>query len=405
MITTHLDRQPADFADVRATNLAVVLGHVRMAAPCSRADIAVATGLNKATVSSLVSELIGRRLLRETGLTERRIGRPATMIMLDGAPYAAIGLSITPEHLSLVALDLAGERLLSWRRANSPGTPGRALSAAAALVKKALARLREDDRQVLGLTVGVAGLVDPQGIVRVAGGLGWRDVAVRDTLLRALGDPAFPVAVENDANLAAVAEQRYGGYAGVRHLALVSGGAGVGAGIVTDGQLVRGGLGYAGEIGHLPIVPGGPICGCGRYGCLEAVASVAVLVAAVAGTGSATAPDDLAVEVAEVVRRARAQERPVLQSLRDLGRHLGSGIGLLVNLLNPEVVLLGGYYEPLAPWLLPAAIGEVRDRVLAPDAGGLRLAASTLGQEAAATGGAALVIDSIDAGQLSVTVA
>ena len=92
MITLPRGPQPADFADVRATNLAVVLRYVRGHVPCSRADIAAATGLNKATVSSLVADLIDRRLLRETGLTENRIGRPATMLVLDGSPYAAIGL-------------------------------------------------------------------------------------------------------------------------------------------------------------------------------------------------------------------------------------------------------------------------------------------------------------------------
>src|SRR5918992_5464138 len=102
--------QPADFTDVRATNLAVVLQHVRANAPCSRADIAAATGLNKATVSSLVADLIERRLLRETGLTENRIGRPATMLVLDGQPYAGLGLQIGADELVLVAVDLGGNR-------------------------------------------------------------------------------------------------------------------------------------------------------------------------------------------------------------------------------------------------------------------------------------------------------
>ncbi|HWB35179.1 MAG TPA: ROK family transcriptional regulator, partial [Rugosimonospora sp.] len=240
MITTQHDRQPADFADVRATNLAVVMAHVRTAAPCSRAEIAAATGLNKATVSSLVSELIGRRLLRETGLAANRIGRPATMIVLDGSPYAAIGLAVTPDHLSLTALDLAGERLLTWHRAGVTGTPGRTLGSAASLVKKALTRLHADGRQILGLTAGVSGLVDAAGVVRVAAELGWQDVPVRESLLRALGDPGFPVTVENDANLAAVAEHRYGAYAGARNLALLSGGSGVAAGLIA-GEPVRGG--------------------------------------------------------------------------------------------------------------------------------------------------------------------
>ena len=395
VISSHTDRQPADFADVRATNLAVVMAHVRTAAPCSRAEIAAATGLNKATVSSLVSELIGRRLLRETGLAERRIGRPATMIVLDGSPYAAVGLSITADHLSLVALDMAGERLLSWHRAAVTGTPGRTLGAAATLAKKALARLRADGRQVLGLTAGVSGLVDPTGAVRVASNLTWQDAPVQATLAHALGDPDFPVTIENDANLAALAEHRYGAYAGARHLTLISGGSGVGAGVVAGGELIRGSLGYAGEIGHLPVAATGR-CSCGRTGCLEAVASVAAVLAAAGGPAEA----DLSAAVEELVRRARNQERQALHALREAGCHLGYAIGVLANLLNPDVVLLGGYYEPLAPWLLPAATEEARARVLAPDAGGLRLAGSTLGEYAAATGAAALVIDSVDTAQL-----
>ena len=130
--------QPADFADVRATNLAVVLRFVRANAPCSRADIAASTGLNKATVSSLVADLIERRLIRETGLTEHRIGRPATMLVLDGAPYAAIGLEVNADYLTAVAVDLAGERLLSWRRtfAGSTAVPGKAVASVAALGRR-----------------------------------------------------------------------------------------------------------------------------------------------------------------------------------------------------------------------------------------------------------------------------
>src|SRR5690606_37437191 len=114
---------------------ALALRFVRAEAPCSRADIAASTGLNKATVSSLVAELIERRLIRETGLTEHRIGRPATMLVLDGAAYAAVGLDVDTDHLTVVAIDLAGERLLTWRRAfvGRQTTPAKAIAAIAAL--------------------------------------------------------------------------------------------------------------------------------------------------------------------------------------------------------------------------------------------------------------------------------
>ena len=128
MIGTRGTAQPADLADVRTTNLAVVLRYVRIHAPCSRADIAASTGLNKATVSSLVTDLLDRRLLRETGMAENRIGRPAAMLTLESRPFAAVGIEVAADHLAAVAVDLTGARLLSWRRA-FPGlsaTSGRA---------------------------------------------------------------------------------------------------------------------------------------------------------------------------------------------------------------------------------------------------------------------------------------
>ncbi len=398
MITSQAGGQPADFTDVRATNLALVLRFVRAQAPCSRADIAAMTGLNKATVSSLVAELIERRLVREIGLTEHRIGRPATMLVLDGAAYAAVGLEVNPDHLTVVAIDLAGERLLSWRRAfaGRQTTAAKAVATVAALARKAVAKVQAEEREVLGLTVGVAGMVDADGTVRLAPNLGWRDVALRDALVKALDDPALPVAVENDANLAARAEHRYGPYAGVGNLIYVNGHAGVGAGIIAAGRLLRGGAGYSGELGHVQVDPSGPTCACGRSGCLEAVASVAALVRRTTGAE----PGDLEPEVDDLVRRARAQEPGVLAALREAGRHLGLGLAILSNVVNPELVILGGYFVPLAPWLTPAAEAELHDRTVAPDAGGCRVTVSALGHGAAATGGAASILDSVDAGQL-----
>jgi predicted NBD/HSP70 family sugar kinase len=400
LITSQAGHQPADFTDVRATNLSVVLRFVRANAPCSRADIAASTGLNKATVSSLIAELIDRRLVRETGLTEHRIGRPATMLVPDGAAYAAIGLEVNTDHLAVVAIDLAGVRLLSWRRAFAGRrTPAaKAVAAVAALARRAVAKVVADDREVLGLTVGVAGMVDSGGVVRLAPNLGWRDLPLRDSLARALDAPAYPVVVENDANLAVRAEHRYGPYAGVANLVYVNGHAGVGAGIITDGRLLRGGLGYSGELGHVQVTTGGPLCGCGRTGCLEMAAGIGGLVRGLTGRE----PEDLEPEVDDVLRRARAQDPAVVEALRTAGRHLGYGVSILANVVNPEVVVLGGYFVPLAPWLLPAAEERLRECTAAPDAGGVRLAASALGHGAAATGGAASILDTVDSGALPV---
>jgi predicted NBD/HSP70 family sugar kinase len=404
LITTQTGPQPVDFADVRATNLGVVLRHLRTHAPCSRADIAATTGLTKATVSSLVADLIERRLVRESGLTERRVGRPATMLVLDGQAYAAVGLEVDADHLTAVAVDLAGEQLLSWRRSLTAGArregpvrPGRGVSAVAALAGRAVNRLTAQGRQVLRLTVGVPGLVTDAGAVQVSTVLGWRDVDLREDLIRALRQPGFEVSVDNDANLAALAEYRFGAFAGTPNLVHVTGEVGVGAGVIVDGRLLRGGRGFGGEIGHVQIEPDGPPCACGRRGCLESLASPAAIVAR-------ALPDatngDLDPDIDEVVRRARQANRATLDVLARAGQHLGQGLAVVANLINPELIALGGKFVPLAPWLLPAAEAELLARVLAPAGGGCRLVASAVGQGAAAIGGAIRPFDELDTGRL-----
>jgi predicted NBD/HSP70 family sugar kinase len=403
LISSLTTPQPVDFADVRATNLAVVLRYVRGHAPCSRADIAAATGLNKATVSSLVTDLLERRLVRETGLTENRIGRPATMLVLDGASYAAVGMEINADYLTAVALDLAGERLLSWRRsfAGQHTSPGKAVAAVTALARRALARVAGEGRQVLGLSMGVPGLVDSDGVVRVAPNLGWRDVDLRGQLTAALGEPGYAVTVDNDANLAAIAEHRWGAEAGAANLAYLTGELGVGAGVIVDGRLLHGARGFTGELGHIQLDPAGPECGCGRRGCLEALAGVAGLLRrANPDTFADGPPIDWEPEVQEVARRARAQDKVALDALAEVGGWLGHGAAVLANLVNPEVIILGGYFVPLAQWLLPAAEEQLARRAHAPGAGGARLAVSAFGHDAAATGGAAKILAAVDAGQL-----
>ncbi|MEV1166907.1 ROK family transcriptional regulator [Nonomuraea sp. NPDC049784] len=395
MITSTTGPQPADFADVRATNLAVVLRFVREHAPCSRADIAASTGLNKATVSSLVADLIDRRLVRETGLTENRVGRPATMLVLDGSPYAAIGVEINVDYVSAVATDLAGERLLTWRRAFSGGdSVNQGVASVGAIIRRVVNRMAKEERQVLGLAVAVPGLVDVQGTVRIAPNLGWRDADLGGDLAKALRDPGFPIQVDNDANLAALAEQRFGAHAGASDLIYLTGEIGVGAGIILDGRLRHGRLGFSGEIGHVQLDPDGPACHCGRRGCLEVMAGIGAVL------GKDPSPAEIQVEIEDSVRLARAGDAGTLATLESVGRSLGKGVSILANLLNPEVVILGGYYVPLAPWLLPAVQDEMDDRVIASEAGGCQVVASTLGHDAAALGGVARVLDSIDSGRL-----
>jgi|SRR5690625_1153217 len=401
---------PTGFHDVRETNLGVVLRAVRTHAPCSRAAVAAATGLNKTTVSSLVADLIARGLLRETGESdERRVGRPGVMLALDDLTIAAIGVEVNVDYLSVVAVDLLERDLVTRHVTFDARSAGPDASAAriATAVHEVVADPALRRRSVIGLSVAVPGLVDsPAGVVTRAPNLAWRGTPLRSLLKELMGadGPAtMPILVDNDANLGAVAEYRGGHLARTGDLVYITGEVGIGAGVLMNGELLRGSAGFAGEIGHVRMVEDGPACGCGRRGCLEALAGIeAILRTALPDRFPAgdLARADLGDLVMTAVERATAEDAAAVDALHTAGAWLGRGAAMLVNLVNPAAVVLGGYFVPLAPWLLPSCRPALRELAFAPDAGGCVVETSVLGLTAAARGGAVAMVDAMESGRL-----
>ncbi|GIF15417.1 ROK family protein [Actinoplanes teichomyceticus] len=387
MTTTRAEPQPADFADVRTTNLAVVLRHLRTHGPSSRAAIAASTGLTKATVSSLTGDLIGHRLLRETGLSGNRIGRPATVLALDGSAYASIGIQVGPDRLTALAVDYSGDQLLLWHRAVDRAA--RNASAITALAQRAAGRVRQQGRHVLGLTVAVPGLVEENGTVRLSPALGWSGLDLRAQVAGSLRSGDLAVSVANHAALAAVAEHRHGGHPEAT-LAYVSGAAGLEAGLIVDGRPLRGGRGYTGQLGRFTLGPAGTPS-------LQDNAGIEPLVRRALPDFDPEALADLGPAVEQVAVRARAGDPGVLAALRHTGSYLGQGMALLVNLLSPEVIVLGDHFATLAEWLIPAAEAELNRHT---SIRGTRITASGLGLHAAALGGAVSHLDQVDTGRI-----
>lgn len=359
----------------KAEGLGTVLRYVRDAAPCSRAEITAATGLNKTTVSSIVGELLDRRILREIGAGGRRIGRPTTLLMLDGSGHVGIGVQVGIGHLTAIAADLAGRRLLTWRQAYTTAErgPRQVVAHIARVVRHAAERVKTAEGRVVGLTVAMPGPVDSAGVVHGVPFLGWPHVELRSDLVRALDGPAYPVGVDNDAILGAVAEHRFGALAGASHLAYLAGPPGSGVGLIHGGVPLRGANGYGGAFAQ----PG-----------IDAAAEFDALIGRPGTTREAA--------IQRLARQARAAEPATLAGLAEVGARLGRAVAVLADLLNPAVVLLGGDYARLAPWLLPTAGREFRERAVTPNADALKLAASTLGSEAPALGAAAVPLNVIE---------
>lgn len=396
---------------IRAANLGQVLATVRQNAPVSRAEIATTVDLTRATVSSLVTELISHGLVREEGTaSSHKVGRPGQMLWLDERHVTALGVEINVDHTTLVAVDLLGTELLYTHIPFDARAAG-ARGAQAHLAEVIAAALNEPSmatRRLLGVGVAVPALVDTAGTVRHAPNLGWRDIALGSELVQesdiAERLRAVPILVHNDASLAVVAEHHIGHLVGTANLVYLTGEVGIGAGILNGGQLLRGAHGFAGELGHLALAPSGPRCGCGRTGCLEALAGIeAILRRALPERAPEMTPlagTELAAAVAETVRRAELGDLGVRAVLQEAGTWLGRGAAHVCNLLDPTAIVLGGYFVPLGPWLLPAANAELQTGAIASPHQNTQLHLSTLGLSAAARGGAAVPLQSLERGQL-----
>jgi predicted NBD/HSP70 family sugar kinase len=384
---------PANQRAVRRHNLGVVLRHVVELGPRSRATIATETGLNKSTVSSLVTELIDLGLLVERG-TERTgsVGRPGLVVDIAGAGAAGIGLEVNVDYLAVRATDLAGvERHRALESADNRGrAPGEVLDRLAGLARAALDDLAEQDVIPVGVTVALPGLVDAaHGTLLIAPNLRWEDIPVARELTARLGG-TLPITADNEANLAALAELREGAGRGLRDFVHVSGEVGIGAGVILGGELFRGAHGFGGEFGHVTVEPDGAPCACGSRGCLETRVGLEALLSA-AGEPPATGAT-AAGSVAGLAARADAGDAAALAALADGGRWLGIGMASAANLLDPQAFVLGGFLAVLAPYVAGAAEAEVRARVLGAGRGLPHVVASPLGPEAASRGSAVLAL-------------
>ena len=379
----------ADQSTVRRANLGVVLAHVAEHGPCTRARIAAGTGLTRGTVSSLVAELIELDVLREAGEVAPTggVGRPGVTLELADT-VGALGLEVNVDYLHVYVEDLTSavryeERVYGDHRGSCPGP---VLDELAALAREAIEEAEAGGLRVVGVTLAVPGLVRVDtGTLLNAPNLGWTDVPVGAELAARLD--GRPVRVDNEANLAAVAEHARGAARGLQHFICVFGEVGVGGGVFLDGRLFRGAHGFGGELGHVTVDPAGARCACGSRGCLETVVGqeaiarrAGIEIFAEGGTRRLTE---------ELLRRAEAGDDVVLRSLREAGATLGTALASTVNLLDLDRIVLGGCFGPLAPWLVGGVRSSLEERVLSWGLSPLDVVAPPLGEGAAVRGAAA----------------
>jgi predicted NBD/HSP70 family sugar kinase len=385
------DVSVGSLGSLRELNRLRVVDALRRRGTASRTDLARLTGLSRTTVATVVADLQARGLVvdlpddqAQPPATGR--GRPPMMLRLDASAGAALGIDFGHTHLRVAVADLSSA-ILAERvvRLDVDGDAATALDAAASLAEEALTESGVDRSRLVGAGMGLPGPIDRRtGEISSSVILpGWRGLRPGHELARRLN---VHVEVDNDANVGALGEVSFGAGRGFSDVVYVKVGSGIGAGLVLDGRLYHGATGIAGELGHVPVRPDGAVCTCGNRGCLQTVAAVGPVVAALR---PAHGPDLTIRGVAELVA---AGDVAASRVVNDAGRMIGRVLADLCNHLNPAAIIVGGELSTTGPPLL-AGIREAVDRYALPGAAqAAEIRAGVLGERAELLGALALVI-------------
>ncbi|MGD9962080.1 ROK family protein [Nocardioides sp.] len=372
--------------DVRRHNLGTLLRHVHRAGHLSRAELTTQMALNRSTIGALVSELEALGITEQTQRAaggRQAAGRPSAEVRPGANGPYVVAVDVGVDRVKVARVGLGGR---IHQRAMVPIIDGPAVEQ----VEREVVRLiREVVSEVpgsaplVGIGVSVPGLVRrTDGLVRIAPNLGWHDVPFASLVRERLG-LSIPVVIGNDADLGALSEHERGAGVGVADLIYVSGNVGVGAGVIAGGIPLGGAAGYAGEVGHLPYDAEGPMCHCGNRGCWETE------IGAVAIAQAINCPSERVPGLGEVLDGFPA----ATPELRVIGAHLGRGLANLVNVLNPEVIVLGGYLGSLYPLVSDEVKAALAERALQAPSESVTLSLPGLGSDSVLLGAGEIAFD------------
>jgi predicted NBD/HSP70 family sugar kinase len=364
---------------MRRHNLGTLLGHLHHDGELSRAELTGRMGLNRSTIGGLVGELVSADAVVETVPSGGRhgAGRPSLGVRPCSERAVTLAADIGVDRLRVAVVGIGGEVLVRAEAA-TPAS-GRVTDVAAKVVSLLceVAAQAPPQAALIGLGVSVPGVVSDDGMVRFAPNLGWIDVQLAE-LLHAQLDPSLPLRVANDADLGALAEHTRGAGVGHDDIVFLDGDVGVGGGVVVAGQALHGAGGYAGELGHMMINPAGGVCRCGSRGCWETEIGLAAVLRQL---GEAD------VDAGSLPARLQALSRPPA-GLRRVGRYLGLGLASIVNLFNPEVIIMGGILRDLYPLTKEITDEAMRGAMLVAPGGQVSVVVPRLGGDAVLVGAA-----------------
>lgn len=388
-----------DIQMVRRLNRDTILGLIRERGPISRTALARLAGLTPATAFSIVEELEQQGLVREKGIGPSQGGRRPMLFEFNPQSRTVIGVNIRSAQVLGVLAHLDASLRLTIARDYKLEGDVDVVQLVEEVIHELIAASPLPPEKLIGIGVAVPGLIDvDRGVVVESRNWGWEELPIRDILAQEFD---LPIYIEEDDNALALGEWFFGAGQGVPNVVCVKIGRGLGAGLILNGTLFRGPDNTAGEIGHILVDPEGPRCYCGNYGCLDRLVSApAIAERAIKGLkqGAASSLRDRVdndleqVTVAMIAEAANAGDPFACQVMEETGRYLGIGIATLVNLLNPDLVIIGGGVILAGAPLLESARHVVKLRTFPAPGRRVQIVPAKLGVEAPAIGAATFVM-------------
>lgn len=369
----------------RDLNASLLIELVRRSGPISRAELSRQSQISAPTVSAIVSKLLARGVLSEVAVAPSSGGRPPVLLQLNPRAGYVVGIKLRTDGLTTVVCDLDARVVATEETSLAlAGEPAAALEAVEQATRRVLSGAGIGRTKVLGVGVGLPGVIDSvRGTCQFSHLLQWHEVDLAAPLQRRL---RLPVWVDNDVNTLAIAEKWAGDGIAARDFVTLSVGRGLGLGIVIDRSVYRGAVGGAGEFGHLVVEPGGPECGCGRFGCLEALVGERALVRRVSAMHGRDVSWD------ELISLSAAGDEATVTVLTDASKRLGLAVANVATLLNPELVIICGEGTQLGPPFLDSVVAAIHDLPFADLGKQIDVKVQQWGDDAWAVGAATLVL-------------
>ncbi len=374
---------------VKKINKSIVLKMIRNHAPISRAAISQQAGLNRGTVSSLVSELIDEQLISESGMGESRGGRKPVILLFNQAAGHSIGIDLGVNYLLGVLTDLKGKVIEERKIEIHSLSAEEIISSIKSMIQELHTSAPESPNGIVGIGIGVPGIVNHDGEVLLAPNLMWDHIPLKKILEEEF---SIPILIENEANAGAYGEKLYGAGKEQENLIYISAGIGIGAGLILNNELYRGLKGYSGEVGHMVIDVEGKHCRCGRQGCWELYASEqAILNEAQALELNKESADPLTLE--QLIKLADKGHQEVIDLFIKTGKYLAVGILNMINTFNPEQVIIGNRMAMAEKWIKPVISETMQEQSKEFNQEGIDISFSKLATHSSPLGMAAFITE------------